>query len=1037
LDGGKDFLRLVPIVRAIQARWADFRVGRTLLRRIVLGVSPFIILFILVMGSLSYLEVRRRILANVWEGLGTLAQNASLSLQSFFQQRLNDLDFASETPLIRDYFKNLDFGLHEEAETHRRDLERYFARFSARAQVYSEISLVDKTGRQICSARPPDAPSTKPPAAFQDVLGNLRRDGVYKGPIQPPQEDGPPVQRYAKPIFDETGLRGAVVLDCDLSQVQDVLRRLPLGQKGRASLQGPEGRLLLGEHPDFPNALVRDAEIRGTPWRVVVVTREEEYLRPVEQIRNLIMVFSVLVCVLILIFVAWKVSAAVRPIREMVKGTEKFAAGELSFRIEEPETQELKVLAVSFNRMAESLGQREKELGQRIRQLTALREMEGAVIQRPDEEAILRTCLEAAAQGCTFDRTVLYWVDHQRRFIVGRHLYGAEAMGWSENAFQKRQVPLGADDILNEVIRTRRAALVKTPDGDPRLNMEFVKESKTREFILAPICSKDRVFGVIGADNFYGGRPLQESDRDALTLFANAMGLALENLKLFQDLAQSEARYRTVLENSPEAVLGISREFWITTWNRGAESVFGYSAEEMLGKPLTALFGRSSDKDFKALLADVIEKGSVRDHPMPGMTKAGRRLDLSLSWGGAHQDFWMNQEWAVVIRDVTEAKKIQRQLISSEKLSAVGQLISGIAHELNNPLTAVVGYADILNEESAEGGVKAEELRNDLRIINENAIRCRKIIDNLLLFVRQGEVEKRPVRLDEVVKASLDLLDYKMRKAGVTLAEVEVPEDLPRVKANFQQVQQVFVNLVNNACDAMSSWNGARRVSVRAELLDGRVRLEVRDTGPGVPADIQGRLFEPFFTTKSAGRGTGLGLSVCRQILEDHGGQLGLLSREGEGSTFWFDLPPTSERQAPDEVQEPAVPAVAGKSILILDDEPDVRSFLAKVFEREKDKPEEAAGIKDAVLKASQKPFDLVVADIQLGEETGIDFYNDWPRWCKHPRPAFLFLTGDVLNPTLMKGLEQRGLSVMHKPLDMDFFLRVARTLLSKSKASA
>ncbi|MGQ0644509.1 MAG: ATP-binding protein [Elusimicrobiota bacterium] len=993
-----------------------------------------ILVFVVLLGASSFFLVRRQILIGVQKEVDSLAENAALGLGSFFQQRLNDLESVSETPLLLDYQKNLEFGLREEAESYRREIARYFDSFAARAEVYYQISFVDAAGRLVCATRSGDGQSPRSPPVSKELISTLRQGKTDSSFIPGPAFS---LARYAKPVFDDRGLlRGAVVLDCDMRHVEAFLRRLQVGEQGSAYIEGPVGHVL-GQKPDFKNPLSGRFDIGGTPWQVVVVTQAEEFLSPLKQIRILTLIFSFLACIVVMGLIAWKVSVSVKPIQDMVRGTEKFAAGELSYRIDAPQTQELQVLAASFNRMAESLGERERELERRIRQLMALRDMEGAVTQRLSEEAILRTCLEAAAQGCGFDRTALYWVDQKKGEISGRHVYGAEAMGLAESAFRQRRVPLSGDDILSQVVTTRKAALVRSPGDDSRVNLDFVKESKTREFVMAPICGKERVFGVITADNFYGGRPLQESDRDALTLFANAMGLALENLKLFQDLAQSEARYRTVLENSPEAVLGISREFWITTWNRGAESVFGYSAEEMLGKPLTALFGRSSDKDFKALLAEVIEKGSVRDHAMPGMTKAGRRLDLSLSWGGAHQDFWMNQEWAVVIRDVTEAKKIQRQLISSEKLSAVGQLISGIAHELNNPLTAVVGYADILNEESAEGSVKAEELRNDLRIINENAIRCRKIIDNLLLFVRQGEVEKRPVRLDEVVKASLDLLDYKMRKAGVTLGEVDVPENLPRVKANFQQVQQVFVNLVNNACDAMSSWNGVRRVSVRAELLDGRVRLEVRDTGPGVPADIQGRLFEPFFTTKSAGRGTGLGLSVCRQILEDHGGQLGLLSREGEGSTFWFDLPPTSERQAPDEVQEPSVPAVAGKSILILDDEPDVRSFLAKVFEREKDKPEEAAGIKDAVLKASQKPFDLVVADIQLGEETGIDFYNDWPRWCKHPRPAFLFLTGDVLNPALMKDMEQRGLSVMHKPLDMDFFLRVARTLLAKSRASA
>jgi two-component system NtrC family sensor kinase len=214
-------------------------------------------------------------------------------------------------------------------------------------------------------------------------------------------------------------------------------------------------------------------------------------------------------------------------------------------------------------------------------------------------------------------------------------------MGFLEESFRKRRIALGGDDILNEVIRNRESVLIKDPGYDPRTNVEFVRESKTREFVVAPILVDNNVHGLFVADNYFSARPLER-----VSLFANAVGLALENSRLFLHLRESEARYRTVLENSPVAVLGVSREHWITTWNRGAESIFGYQK---------------------------------------------RPLDLSLSWGGAHADFWMNNEWTVVIRDVTEAKRLQQQLIQSEKNSAVGQLIASIAHELNNPLQAVVG----------------------------------------------------------------------------------------------------------------------------------------------------------------------------------------------------------------------------------------------------------------------------------------------------------------------------------------------------------
>jgi two-component system NtrC family sensor kinase len=301
-----------------------------------------------------------------------------------------------------------------------------------------------------------------------------------------------------------------------------------------------------------------------------------------------------------------------------------------------------------------------------------------------------------------------------------------------------------------------------------------------------------------------------------------------------------------------------------------------------------------------------MEKGWVRDFSVPGQSKDGRALELSLSWGGQHADFWMNKEWTVVIRDITESRRLQQQLIRSEKLSAVGQLISGIAHELNNPLQAVVGYADVLNEDMkvrlASGAraqpLDAAEIANDVRIIIENAMRCQKIIENLLMFVRQGDLEKRPVDLADVVRAARELLDYKLRKSARVDVDVDIPKNLPFLKGNLQQVQQIFLNLMNNACDAMtmSDKPGPKRLSISVKAMRaGGLRIEIADNGPGIPVHARDHVFEAFYTTKPEGRGTGLGLPVCRQIVEESGGRIGFDTEMDRGTTFWIEWPETTE----------------------------------------------------------------------------------------------------------------------------------------------
>ena len=526
---------------------------------------------------------------------------------------------------------------------------------------------------------------------------------------------------------------------------------------------------------------------------------------------------------------------------------------------------------------------------------------------------------------------------------------------------------------------------------------------------------------------------------DEIGILSQAFNTMAESLEQrTDDLTQSEARYRSVLENSPAAVMGISRENWITTWNRGAEEIFGYSSAEILGKPITALFPPKAEKEFHSLLAKVMEKGGVRDHLIAGVSKKGEHLDLSLSWGGTHQDFWANREWAVVIRNVSEAKKLQQQIIRSEKLSAVGQLLSSVAHELNNPLQAVTGYAQLLSSQLLRPLAHSQNSsREDAKMILESAMRCRKILDNLLLFVRHGDMEKRPVHIREILSASLELLQYKLKKSAQITVKCDIPKRLPGVKADAQQIQQVFVNILNNACDALTTgWDGKKNITIRALAQGETVRVEIADSGPGISEDDKKSIFEPFFTTKPAGRGTGLGLSVSRQIMQDHGGLLGFKSPPGGGTAFYVELPATRTSAVRKKNKTAAPAKIKGWRVLVVDDEPSVLAFLSKFFVREGSLPSEAENLQEAREKISKEVFDVVVADVRLGEGSGLDLRENWFKWSPFPRPPFLFLTGDVLNPGLEKTMEEKSLILLHKPVDLDALLGTLADLLHKDSPS-
>src|SRR6059036_744055 len=219
-------------------------------------------------------------------------------------------------------------------------------------------------------------------------------------------------------------------------------------------------------------------------------------------------------------------------------------------------------------------------------------------------------------------------------------------------------------------------------------------------------------------------------------------------------------------------------------------------------------------------------------------------------------------------------------------MSAIGQLIAGVAHDLNNPLASVVGFSDFL----AEAGDVPPSLREPLQVIRQEADRAATIVKNLLSFARsqQGERTRQPIRT--LLDSTLALLRNQLMAHKVE-ATLEVEAGLPDVELNANQIKQVFVNLINNACQAIASDAPSGRIWIAAKRVPDGIAVSVTDSGPGMPEEVAARVFEPFFTTKGEGEGTGLGLSICQGILKEHGGRISLDTKPGGGATFTVELP--------------------------------------------------------------------------------------------------------------------------------------------------
>jgi len=312
----------------------------------------------------------------------------------------------------------------------------------------------------------------------------------------------------------------------------------------------------------------------------------------------------------------------------------------------------------------------------------------------------------------------------------------------------------------------------------------------------------------------------------------------------------------------------------------------------------------------------------------------------------------------VVVEDITEQQALEAQLIQSEKMAAVGTLVSGVAHELNNPLTSIAGLSEFLLEQSPAGAPGREHLR----IINEQAERAGHIVHDLLTFARKGPAEREPVDLGEVVQRTLALLGYELRRRSVT-AEIVVAPGLPAVLGDRHQLQQVALNLVTNAVQAVTDLprGRPRRVAIRLKVEDGRVVLRVADTGPGLTEEVRAQMFSPFFTTKAPGEGTGLGLFVSYGIAEAHGGTLTADSRLGQGATFVLSLPPAGGGSGGPTAAD-AAPA-GPRRILVVDDDPVVRQVVSALFARDGHRVDAAVSGTDALRLARTERYDLVIAD--------------------------------------------------------------------------
>ena len=380
-------------------------------------------------------------------------------------------------------------------------------------------------------------------------------------------------------------------------------------------------------------------------------------------------------------------------------------------------------------------------------------------------------------------------------------------------------------------------------------------------------------------------------------------------------------------------------------------------------------------------------------------------------------------------------EQLRGRLAMSEKMSAIGLFVSGAAHELNNPLTSVLGYAQLLTHKHQDPALK-----RDLEKIGAGAARCKTIVDNLMSFARAHRPSKIMLDFNLLLTEAVAFFRDRLADNSVTVA-LDLCPDLPVSLADPDQIHQAFVTILDNSIRAVCDQPGDRRLTLVSRVERGRIMVEFHDTGPGIPAEILSKVFEPFFTTRTVGQGAGLGLSVAYGMVTSHAGRISARNRSEGGASVLLEFPILNKESV---VALPSVESQAAhpggghrRRILLVDDEEVVIDLLVDILQSERHQIETASSGRDGLMKLKTGEFDLMILDLKMPDMTGQQVYEEILR--DHPamRNRLIFVTADTVSQDVEQFLIRTGCLCISKPFAIDSVLAGVREILGGAEAAA
>ena len=663
----------------------------------------------------------------------------------------------------------------------------------------------------------------------------------------------------------------------------------------------------------------------------------------------------------------------------------------------------------------------------RFEQLLLVSELGRKVNSILNLDLLLRQAVVDVQRTFGYRHVTLFMVDRRTKRVTLK----AKSSRYPRQETTESSIDL-SQGVVGRVARSGRTVRVE----DVTREADYVAWwPETKSELAVPVRIGGVVEAVINVESDTVGA-FDEADVVVLETAANQLAIAVENASLFGRVKESEEEYRTLVEASPVAVMQLDAGGRIAYANPAMSELTGFDKTTLLSRFGTVV-DLSVPEDRTRLRQAIDGAGggqSQRAVEFRAIHSDGRARWVSADVQPLFGEGGTRKGLLLLARNITREKELTSQLAQSEKLKAMGEMVSGVAHELNNPLSGILGYAQLFLSRPTEAWA-----RKDMERIEGNARRCKKIVENLLTFARQSHSEKQSASLNEVIESVISLNEYPF-----SMDNVEMVRDFdPRVPASPLDVsrwQQVFINLAGNAREAMvGAASPVRRITFSTRLRGDEIVVRVEDTGPGIPRHLLGRIFEPFFTTREGG--TGLGLGLCYGIVTDHGGTISADSEPGRGAVFTIRLPcaPADPRPPTPEGTSGDKPVLAGASLraLVVDDEQVVREVVTHVLELHGYEVDTATDSTEAFERLASHPYDVVLTDLRMpGQLDGMGLHK---RLCReYPSLAHrvVFMTGDIMEHGTFREMEEMGLRYVKKPFDIRELARVVNTVTRSTPAA-